>query len=81
MQFYLFIDARSFFLTIFSINLAEQSDTDEHVTDISVLYQIIADEVLGSGQFGTVYGGIPTLLFFIINIISSISQNVIFRSF
>lgn len=37
---------------------SKQSDTDEHVTDISVLYQIIADEVLGSGQFGTVYGGV-----------------------
>lgn len=25
--------------------------------DISLLYQIFSDEVLGSGQFGVVYGG------------------------
>lgn len=27
------------------------------VQDISSVYQIFADEVLGSGQFGIVYGG------------------------
>jgi hypothetical protein len=32
-------------------------EPEERVTDMSQLYQIFADEVLGSGQFGTVYGG------------------------
>lgn len=34
-------------------------DTNEHpnTTDMSQLYQIFPDEVLGSGQFGIVYGG------------------------
>lgn len=31
---------------------------EERVTDMSVLYQIFPDEVLGSGQFGIVYGGL-----------------------
>ncbi|XP_077284832.1 serine/threonine-protein kinase D3 isoform X2 [Arctopsyche grandis] len=31
---------------------------EERVTDMSQLYQIFPDEVLGSGQFGIVYGGI-----------------------
>lgn len=34
------------------------SDHEENVPDISKLYQIHADEVLGSGQFGIVYGGV-----------------------
>lgn len=25
--------------------------------DVSLLYQVFSDEVLGSGQFGVVYGG------------------------
>ena len=29
----------------------------QETTDISQLYQIFPDEVLGSGQFGIVYGG------------------------
>lgn len=29
----------------------------QNVTDMSQLYQIFPDEVLGSGQFGIVYGG------------------------
>ncbi|PSN49780.1 Serine/threonine-protein kinase D1 [Blattella germanica] len=33
-------------------------EPEENVTDISQLYQIIPDEVLGSGQFGIVYGGL-----------------------
>lgn len=33
-------------------------EPEERVTDISQLYQIFPDEVLGSGQFGIVYGGI-----------------------
>lgn len=33
-------------------------ESDERITDISQLYQIFPDEVLGSGQFGIVYGGI-----------------------
>lgn len=32
-------------------------DAEERVTDMSQLYQIFPDEVLGSGQFGIVYGG------------------------
>ncbi len=28
-----------------------------HLQDIGTVYQIFADEVLGSGQFGVVYGG------------------------
>lgn len=31
--------------------------SDLLVQDISSVYQIFADEVLGSGQFGVVYGG------------------------
>ncbi|XP_040172323.1 serine/threonine-protein kinase D3 [Anopheles arabiensis] len=31
---------------------------EERVTDMSQLYQIFPDEVLGSGQFGIVYGGV-----------------------
>lgn len=34
------------------------SENEENVQDISKLYQIYADEVLGSGQFGIVYGGV-----------------------
>ncbi|KAJ9597767.1 hypothetical protein L9F63_011375, partial [Diploptera punctata] len=33
-------------------------EPEENVTDINQLYQIIPDEVLGSGQFGIVYGGV-----------------------
>jgi hypothetical protein len=34
------------------------SESEEsRVTDMSQLYQISPDEVLGSGQFGIVYGG------------------------
>lgn len=33
------------------------------VQDISSVYQIFADEVLGSGQFGVVYGGETDLHF------------------
>ena len=28
-----------------------------YLQDISLFYQIFPDDVLGSGQFGTVYGG------------------------
>lgn len=35
----------------------QSSEFEENVQDISKLYQIYADEVLGSGQFGIVYGG------------------------
>lgn len=30
--------------------------------DIGTVYQIFADEVLGSGQFGVVYGGMSVYL-------------------
>jgi hypothetical protein len=32
-------------------------EPEERISDMSQLYQIFADEVLGSGQFGIVYGG------------------------
>ena len=32
-------------------------EREDKVTDIHQIYQIIPDEVLGSGQFGIVYGG------------------------
>jgi protein kinase D len=32
-------------------------EPEERITDMSQLYQIFAVEVLGSGQFGIVYGG------------------------
>lgn len=35
----------------------EAEQLEERPADISQLYQIFPDEVLGSGQFGTVYGG------------------------
>ncbi|KAF9807116.1 hypothetical protein SFRURICE_018539 [Spodoptera frugiperda] len=35
-----------------------EGSTDERVTDMAQLYQIYPDEVLGSGQFGIVYGGL-----------------------
>lgn len=31
--------------------------SEENVQDMSQIYQIFPDEVLGSGQFGIVYGG------------------------
>ncbi|XP_039283018.1 serine/threonine-protein kinase D3 [Nilaparvata lugens] len=34
------------------------AEPEERVTDMSQLYQIHPDEVLGSGQFGIVYGGL-----------------------
>ncbi|KAK7573368.1 hypothetical protein V9T40_010559 [Parthenolecanium corni] len=34
------------------------SESDSDITDMSLMYQIFPDEVLGSGQFGIVYGGI-----------------------
>ncbi|CAB3249579.1 unnamed protein product [Arctia plantaginis] len=35
-----------------------EAATEERVTDMAQLYQIYPDEVLGSGQFGIVYGGL-----------------------
>lgn len=43
--------------TIFS-EPEEMTASEEQVTDMSQIYQIFPDEVLGSGQFGIVYGGI-----------------------
>ncbi|XP_059475942.1 serine/threonine-protein kinase D1 isoform X2 [Neocloeon triangulifer] len=42
-------------------NLSESSsgsEKEERITDIHQIYQIFPDEVLGSGQFGIVYGGV-----------------------
>lgn len=35
-----------------------ETNQQQNVTDMSQLYQIFPDEVLGSGQFGIVYGGV-----------------------
>ncbi|XP_066143838.1 serine/threonine-protein kinase D3 isoform X1 [Euwallacea fornicatus] len=34
------------------------NESEDQITDMSQIYQIYPDEVLGSGQFGIVYGGI-----------------------
>lgn len=36
----------------------DKTEPEEDVTDMNQLYQIYPDEVLGSGQFGIVYGGV-----------------------
>ena len=36
----------------------EQPESEKNEKDISKAYQIFPDEVLGSGQFGIVYGGV-----------------------
>ena len=36
----------------------QTSEPEERITDMGQLYQIFPDEVLGSGQFGIVYGGL-----------------------
>lgn len=38
--------------------IEQTGEPEEKITDISQLYQIFPDEVLGSGQFGIVYGGV-----------------------
>ena len=43
---------------IFLDQESEATVLEENITDISQLYQIFPDEVLGSGQFGIVYGGV-----------------------
>lgn len=40
-----------------SVSASDSNDSEDKVTDMSQLYQIFPDEVLGSGQFGIVYGG------------------------
>jgi hypothetical protein len=44
------------FVLFFSFSQVEQDKNKEK--DISQAYQIFPDEVLGSGQFGIVYGGV-----------------------
>ena len=41
---------------------AEKNEKEGRETEISQAYQIFPDEVLGSGQFGIVYGGVHRLL-------------------
>lgn len=41
------------FFTVFS----GKDEREDRITDISLIYQIFPEEVLGSGQFGIVYGG------------------------
>ena len=41
-----------------SVMISFQRDiSDEKASDISEIYQVFPDDVLGSGQFGIVYGG------------------------
>ncbi|XP_075529785.1 serine/threonine-protein kinase D1-like isoform X3 [Dermacentor variabilis] len=40
------------------VSRQEDEGNGQHNTDISLRYQIFPDEVLGSGQFGIVYGGV-----------------------
>ncbi|XP_071457601.1 serine/threonine-protein kinase D3 isoform X2 [Marmota flaviventris] len=40
-----------------SLTLFQNESGSKYYKDISTVYQIFADEVLGSGQFGIVYGG------------------------
>lgn len=40
-----------------SHSVIETNEQHPNTTDMSQLYQIFPDEVLGSGQFGIVYGG------------------------
>lgn len=42
--------------TLFCLS-GKEDEREDRITEISQLYQIFPDEVLGSGQFGTVYGG------------------------
>lgn len=35
----------------------ETNESEDEVTDMNQIFQIFPDEVLGSGQFGIVYGG------------------------
>lgn len=46
-----------------SRSVNETNEQQQTVTDMSQLYQIFPDEVLGSGQFGIVYGGMSLNLF------------------
>lgn len=39
-------------------HLQDSNEPEEEVTDMNQVYQIFPDEVLGSGQFGIVYGGV-----------------------
>lgn len=42
----------------YDVNSDEENDgAASFLQDIGMIYQIFADEVLGSGQFGVVYGG------------------------
>ncbi|KAF2893732.1 hypothetical protein ILUMI_12426 [Ignelater luminosus] len=45
-------------VTTNTINSQEICEPEEQITDMNQVYQIFPDEVLGSGQFGIVYGGI-----------------------
>lgn len=45
-------------ILVFCLTTGTSSEAEENVQDIGKLYQIFADEVLGSGQFGIVYGGV-----------------------
>lgn len=36
----------------------ETNESEEQIMDMNQIYQIYRDEVLGSGQFGIVYGGV-----------------------
>ena len=42
----------------FSSKLENTEVNEQEITDINLIFEIMFDEVLGSGQFGIVYGGI-----------------------
>ena len=52
--FFLYSLLYSFLYFLFT---EKKDEREDRITDISQLYQIFPDEVLGSGQFGIVYGG------------------------
>ena len=48
-----------YYANFLACSAPEQPEPDDkHEKDISKAYQIFPDEVLGSGQFGIVYGGV-----------------------
>ncbi|KAI4468768.1 protein kinase c mu [Holotrichia oblita] len=44
-------------VTSTNIKTEETNESEDEVTDMNQIFQIFPDEVLGSGQFGIVYGG------------------------
>ena len=51
-------DTASKTVTVKEAEKEKEKDKEGRETEISKAYQIFPDEVLGSGQFGIVYGGV-----------------------